>query len=172
MISTGPSIDVMMGDLAALLDEEIVALEQRRSSLQTLSAAIAKRDDKGMEAVLGELERAQQKQMQLDARLRTLRKALADAVGISDAHLRMGRLIDRLPGEAAFGLEYRRQHLALLVQSVRHEHMRAAIMLSEASRVNRELLNGLTPGNRDVTTYGRRGAASWRAGSGIVDMES
>ncbi len=172
MISTAETVRTLLADLTALLDEETALLELRRRQLSDLGVAIVAADDEALGALLEEMEQAQVVQMAADRRLRNLRGALAGALGCRPEDIRLSGLIERLSGEQRAGLAARRQRLRRLADDVRREHIRAAMLLVECARINRELMNGLFPHSKPVTTYSTGGPVSWRLDTGLLDTES
>mgnify|MGYP006280410803 CR=1 FL=1 len=172
MMPSGPTLSGLVANLADVLDEEIALLTRRHGQLRELAGAIAARDDEPMERLLAEMEQLQQVQAATDRRLRHARRALAACFACDASELRLSRLIDRLSGEDRGRIEWRRRRIMVLVEDVRREHIRTAMLLTECARVNRELMETLFPASTPVTTYGTSGRESWRPHTGLVDTES
>ncbi|MBS3734229.1 MAG: flagellar export chaperone FlgN [Phycisphaerae bacterium] len=172
MMPTGATRTQRVADLAAVLDEEIDLLAARRDQLARLTVAIPGGDERATERLLQQMERTQQAQAQTDNRLRAARNAMASALACDASQLRLSRLVDRLDGADRDRIERRRARIVALVEAVRREHIKAAMLLSECARINRELLESLFPASTPVTTYGAAGRESWRPHTGLVDTES
>ncbi|MFW6133280.1 MAG: hypothetical protein ACOC8F_05230 [Planctomycetota bacterium] len=172
MMPTGATLSERVARLAAVLDEEIDLLTARREQLERLIAATPAHDEPVMERLLAEMERTQRVQAVSDARLRAARASVAAALACDASELRLSGLIDRLDGADRERIERRRERIVSLVEAVRYEHIKAAMLLTECARVNRELLESLFPASTPVTTYGAGGQESWRPHTGLVDTES
>ena len=51
------------------------------------------------------------------------------------------------------------------------QHLQTAMLLNECSRINREMLECIMPGNSTVTTYGQNGTKSSHLGGRLIDTE-
>lgn len=159
--------------LGGLLDEESRLLEVRRSQLDSLCGAIVDRDDEAVERLLQQIEQAQALQTATDAKLQLVRGALAAALHLPRAELKLSVLVAMLEGPPRLELARRRQRIMDLAARLQREHLRAVMLLNECSRINRMLLESLLPGSETVTTYGREGGrANWRGGTSLLDAES
>ena len=162
----------LVEELIRLLDEQIELLDVRCSQLAALSDATTRRDDEALEALLADIESAQQHQTGADTKLQALRNALANAAGWPVEQMRLALLIEHLPDQQSTAVDYRRQQIILLTDRLKRQHMETALILSECARVNRLLLEALFPETRSVTTYGAKGENSWGQDRGLVDVES
>ena len=172
MMPTSPATKRLVDRLSSVLDDEIALLELRRRQLEAMTACVVNRDDPALERLLKEMEQTRDVQASADSRLRQAREELAAAFGLDPSQFRLGGLIDRLPESDRHRLVERRRRVAGLVQTVRKQHLRAAVLVAECARVNRRLMEALMPRTAALTTYGAGGSDSWRADSGLVSTES
>jgi ribosomal 50S subunit-associated protein YjgA (DUF615 family) len=171
MIRSNLDMAELAGRLNGVLDEQIALLEARRAQMERLSAALLERDEKATEAVLAEMEQAQQRQQGLDVKLEAVRNMLADALGWPAAEVRLGRLAEVLEGPIRTELEFRRQQIVVLARRVRQQHLETCFYLYECARINRLLLEAMLPSSPPVVTYGAKGSDQWRSQAGILDAE-
>ena len=171
MTAIPPHALEMVHELLGLLDEEIRLLRLRADQFDELYEAILRRNDGRMESLLEEMTNAQHQQADVDTKLHSVRSLFAKALGRDADDMRLSVLIGRLDKKRSMDLEYKREQIILLAETLKRKHLRTAILLSECARVNRMLLEGLLPRAESVTTYGTGGAQPWRMGSGLVDTE-
>jgi len=162
----------LVDELIKMLDREIDLLDVRCLQLAGLSRASIERDDEAMETLLAEIETTQLRQESTDRELDSLRRSLAGLLGWPVARTRLGALLEVLPDGRRDALAARRDRIAALVDQLRRQHMSTALVVAESARINRMLLESLSPQSRRVTTYGVRGQTSWRPDAPLVDMET
>ena len=170
MIVANPIVESLLPELLTLLDQHTTTLGERLTQMQQLSAYTLERRQEPMEALLDRMERAQHEQASADARLSAMRATLAKAIGVPAAEFRLSQLEPVLPPRDAAALHLRRQQVLTLAQRLRSEHLHAAVLLSEASRVNRLMLDALM-GATSVTTYGQDGDKRYDSHQGLVNAE-
>ncbi len=170
MISSG--MDSLIDELLGALDDQINVLELKCSQLAGLSRALVRRDNEATEAILEEMERAEEVQASADLRLVAVRGTFAEALGCEVEKLKLSRLVAELPPRWARATDHRRRRIVDLTGKLRREHLRTAMLLSECARINRMLLESLLPVGEAVVTYGVEGMNLWRAETGLMDTES
>ena len=162
-------------DLAAqlreVLDQEIAALNLRRSQLGLLREAILQRDDEGVARMLAQLEQAQAVQSQLEGRLEALRESAAEELGLPTRQVTLSALIARLGPAQGRGLDLCRRQIIHLLKALQRQHLELAMLLRECARINRLVLEQILGGG-GVMTYRAGGRDDWRDGAGLMDMES
>jgi hypothetical protein len=171
MTTPTATFESLVDDLLHLLDREHDILQLRHEQMRALYDVILSNDDGRMETLLREMTRAQQDQAALDEELDTLRSVLARLLELPTEELRLGLLVQRLSGERRDALA--RKHNAIIEQArlLKVQHLDTALVLTEASRLNRMLLEGLLPQAGEVRTYGSQGKHGWRDNTGLVDAE-
>jgi hypothetical protein len=181
------ALDERVEELRAVLEEQLAALDRREAQLAELSECILACDNERMESLLSRMEEAVALQAAADARLAAARDGLAAALlesrrlplagaetgerpgpGGSGAP-RLAEMIAVLPSDRASALAALRGRILDRVGQVRRRHLRTTILLSESARVNRLLLDCLTPRRPAVTLYDRRRRGDWRCGDGLLD---
>lgn len=170
---TTPSADFecMVDDLLHLLRREHQTLKHRHTQMKELYDVILSNNDGRMEALLAEMAAAQQDQAALDEELETMRSVLARLLGLPTEDLKLGLLVESLEGDRRETLG--ELHRAIIEQArlLKVQHLDTALVLGEASRLNRMLLEGLLPKSSEVRTYGTQGKRGWRDNAGLVDAE-
>ncbi len=166
------STESLIDELLAVLDEEIELLELKRSQLADLSEALVTADDEIVEELLEQIEQTEQTQTAVDMRLKVVREALAGAFGYEDIkELRLSVLAVELPEAQASAVDDRRRRMAEQVGKLRRQHLQTAMLLVECSRVNRMMMECISPSGETVATYDATGTNLWRSGAGLVDKE-
>jgi flagellar biosynthesis/type III secretory pathway chaperone len=159
----------LIGQLLELLDEEIRILSLRQEQLARLSTCLASRDQETTERLLDEIEQTQARQQQTDARLASNRAELARMLEWDRGDLKLSQLIDALPGAVGIAVGQKRQRIIELAEKVKHENLRASMILTECAHLNQLMLQAFLPSGSQVTTYGNGGSATWRGAAGLVD---
>ena len=170
MIVANPIVESLLPELLALLDQHAATLGERLTQMQQLSAYTLERRQEPMEALLDQMERAYHEQGAADVKLSAMRATLARVIGVPVAEFRLSRLEAVLPPREAAALQLRRQRVLALAQRLRSEHLHAAVLLNEASRVNRMMLDALL-GGAGVTSYGPGGDKRYDSCQGLVNAE-
>ncbi len=171
VIMDSPVLQEMVRELLILLDEEIQLLRLRVGQFDELYEVTLRRGSERVDLLLEEMVLAQQRQIDLDAKLQAGRGMIARSVGCPRRELKLSMLIEMLEDVQARELEHKRQQIILLAERLKRRHLDTAMLLSESIRVNRMLLEGLLPASGTVTTYNTGGAKGWRDGTGLLDAE-
>jgi flagellar biosynthesis/type III secretory pathway chaperone len=169
MTPYAPSPRDLIGQLLELLDEEVRILDLRQEQLSHLSTCLASRDQQKTERLLDEIEQTQTMQQQIDARLAENRALLARMLQWERGDLKLSALIDALPGAVGIAIAEKRQRIIELAEKVKHENLRASMILAECAHLNQLMLQAFLPSASQVTTYGNGGSATWRGAAGLVD---
>ena len=171
MIAITPGIKGLLNELLLILDQEIELLEVRLTQVSAMHSAILDRDEPATEKLLSDLETTQQRQIHVDMKMGALRGSLSTAFRCRAGEVKLSFLIARVDADLALPLDYRRRRIVALVEELRRQHVRTALLLRECARINRTLLEGLLSGCGTLTTYGSGGKNHWHARSGVVDTE-
>jgi hypothetical protein len=165
-----PDIRRFSDELHHVLDEEIRLLHERTRQFDELYDAILHRHNERMETLLGEMTATQQEQAKVDTSLDALRQLFAKSLRCRPAEIKLSELADHV--DHPDGVLHKREQIILLSEALKKKHLRTAVLLTECSRINRALLDGLLPENEpSLTTYGHEGSNPWRANTGLVDAE-
>ncbi|MCL2700314.1 MAG: hypothetical protein FWE88_01320 [Phycisphaerae bacterium] len=170
MIVANPMVESLLPELFALLDQTTAAMGERLSHMRQLSAYVLERRQESMEPLLDQMERAAREQELADAKLAAMRTTLAKAIGVPVAEFRLSRLQAELSPRDAAPLQFRREQVLALAGQLRSEHLHAAVLLNEAARVNRAMLDSLM-GAVGVATYGPGGDKHYDSCQGLVNAE-
>ncbi len=171
MILTEYEHERILGELVALLDREIEVLNLRGEQLEALGPVMLRRDDRGMERLLADIERTQREGTDLDARIAATRRRACDALGASGPDARVGEIAELAREPFRSQLLHRRERILALAAGLQQRNFRTALTLFECARINRLLLRTLLPPERSVTTYGAAGANTWCDRTGAFDAE-
>jgi flagellar biosynthesis/type III secretory pathway chaperone len=173
MIVANPVVESLLPELLSLLDQHAVTLGERLTQMKQLSAyTLERRPDQPMDALLDRMEQASHTQGSADTRLAAMRATLARAIGVEPTAFRLSQLEAVLSPRDAAALRLRREQVLLLAQRLRSEHLHAAVLLNEAARVNRMMLDALLGGaGVGVATYGPDGDKRYDASHGLVNAE-
>lgn len=172
MIQPAEQIAPLVDELVESLDSEASLLELRCAQLEDLSTAALQRDEEAMEELLARIERTQLDQVRTDAKLESVRGALAAKVALPVEQLRLAWLVEQLPAAQSTVLASRRRRIIELTEQLQRRHMETAVVITECARVNGMLLESFCPSMRSVTTYGAGGKSNGRWDGGLVDVES
>lgn len=163
---------LLADDLAAVLDE-LAGLEERTlGHLRALATVATDRAAGEADGLLAEAGETHARFQEADARRQSIGRCLATALGRAPADLPLSRLARLLGGPQGRALDDRRRRLEALAADVRRCHLRTAVLLWEAARVNRSLLAGLFPQADTARTYGAGGRPRHGAGGGLLDTRS
>jgi len=130
-------------DLLPTLDAQIELLQRRLALMQAIADCVSRADMDGLEEQLRQEEGLQADGAALDARLTELRVALAQAAGMPTEEMTLGRLAELLEGAPAIALADRRERLLLLLESVRAESQRTALLVRHALAFSERMMAAL-----------------------------
>jgi len=155
--------------LLAALDESVALQEAVLAHLESAAEAVLHFRE---EALREEVDR----QATMPARLQeaarhrhAARSALADALGWAVEEVTLGRLQAELPEPEARRVGRRRERLLALSQAVRRRHLRTAVLVGEAARIRRSLLDALAPAPTAGSTYRTDGRRVSATGDALLD---
>jgi hypothetical protein len=171
MMPSNQSDTQTVGQLLALLDEQIVLLDNRLAILKGLGQATADYDNQAMETLLVQMEQAMAAQSAHDKVLRGVRGRLAAALGWPLGDTCLSALAKVLGDDLAAQIHSRRSRIVQLVAAIRQTHMHMVLLLAECMKVNRLLMEHLFPRTQGLALYGSSGHKRWRQSPGLVDAE-
>ncbi len=171
MRAVTPDMDAWTEQLTEVLDEQIQHLDRRRVQLKTLADTIVERDDRALETLLEEVERALDKQAELDRQLDLVRTRIANALLQPPDGLTLGAIVESMAEPARSRLAGRRRQLIEAVDAFSRQHLHTSVLLMESARLNRLMLEAVFPDSRGVTTYDPAGQDAWRPDTHLVDAE-
>ena len=158
-------IDLLLGSL----DQEAEHLGRVTEYLASLSRLIVKRDEAGLNELLGQVHREAQAH-EANERLRVeMTNSLARLLGCQATEVTLSKLEKSVGGQTSLLLQKKRIQLRKLVDELRKQHYSTMMLLVEMIRINRSLLAGITGGS-DSITYGRGGQARWAGADNILNL--
>jgi hypothetical protein len=137
-----------------------------------MADAVAARDERALERLLGEAADTQSRMRETQARRTHLGARLADGLVGAARPATLAALAAALPDGPAGAVERRRLRIEGLAGECRRQHLRTAGLLVECARLNRALLVGLFPHMRSARTYGAGGRAAGGPDGGLLDARS
>ncbi len=169
MTDTDSELRPLVQQLIAAADEAIEIQGGVLAELKALLDAAKARDEEALAGLMGRIGETQASLVAAEQRRHGVRSRLAAALGCMPQEVTVERLAPRLATDQAEALRRRRDDLRLVAETVRDQHLKTATFISEFTRVNRALLEGLMPGGQEARTYGTDGKAAWQLAEGLFD---
>jgi uncharacterized coiled-coil protein SlyX len=151
------------------LDEAIAFQETALDQLEALAKAVGRLDESALREQMGRLDAMPARLADAAGRRHRARVRLAEALGRPVTEVTLRRLARDLPEPQAGRIRRRRDRLSDLGEAVRRQHMRCAVRLGEAARINRLLLAAMTPGAETPATYATDGRRHPEAAQAMLD---
>jgi len=151
------------------LDEAIGLQEEVLAQLEAMAEAVGRLDESALRAQMNHLDPMPARLEEAGRRRHRARVQLAEALGRPLAEVTLGGLAHDLPEPQAGRLRRRRARLRDLGESVRRRHLRTAVLLGEAARINQSLLAALTPETDRPRTYRTDGSRDRSTGRAVLD---
>lgn len=161
----------LVDDLLSVLDEDIRLVEKALSRLDEIRGFVIKRDEVSLRGLLKDIEGDRGYYVANESKRQQVRDELAAALGCSAEAVNLSKLERaqlRMPPEKRTALSEKKTKLKTLVEKLKTEHLRTAMLLSECVRLNRLLLKGIFGFDSQAVTYGADGNTKWQAGRSIV----
>jgi len=155
--------------LVEALDEAVALQEEVLGQLEAMAEAVARLDESALREQRRDLDAMPARLAEAGRRRHRARAGLAEALGRAVAEVTLGRLARELPEPQAAAIRRRRERLRDLGEAVRRQHLRTAVLLGEAARINRSLLAALAPQADRPRTYGTDGNRDTAAGRAVFD---
>ncbi len=171
MILSNRNVEPLVDDLLCELDAEIDRLDARQSQLVDLSAALVQGDDSRLEELLEAMDTSGRLGTRAETQLSFACKRLGNALGCYESDCRLSMIIERLDSPQALEVQERRDRIVEMIDSLRNRHMEAVMLLRECSRMNRLMLECLTPRGESLTVYGAGGTEDWQNNDARLDTE-
>jgi hypothetical protein len=165
-------IEEKIDHLLAVLDNDILHMEETLSRLNELRAFVIKRDDVSLRKLLESVQAEANNYRDNELKRRMLREELAIAFGCSMEQLTLSRLETELSGDKKDEVARRKIKVRALAGHLKKEHLNTAILLSDCARFSRMLLkNVFELGGTGVMTYGPRGYAEHQTNKAFVNLQ-
>ena len=168
---TSNAIETKVDALLAVLDDDIRHTETTVAQLDTLRTLLIKRDEKGLEQLLRELQSRGQTYGTIEQRRQTLRQELADALGCDAQSLTLSALQKVLSGSRRAALAERQQRLKSQIRQLKREHTLTQMLVIDCARFNRSLMRVFFGADSERrTTYGATGVAKHQTNMALVNL--
>lgn len=152
-----------------VLDEAVGLQEEVLAHLETMAEAVGRLDEPGLREQMHRLDPMLVRLEEAGRRRDLARARVAEALGRPVGEVTLGRLANDLPEPQASRIRRRRNRLCDLGDAVRRQHLRTAVLLGEAARINRSLLAALAPAVEGPQTYGTNGSRDPAAARAVLD---
>jgi hypothetical protein len=161
----GGALEAFLG----ALDEAIGLQQEVLAHLEASAEAVGRLDAAALAERLAGLDPLASRLADAGRRRHEARTRLAGALGWPVAEVTLGRLELALAPADAERVRRRRRRLSDLDEAVRRRHLRTAVLVGEASRLNRAILAALAPRAADARTYGTDGTPDPGDGRAMLD---
>jgi hypothetical protein len=169
MTSVQPTCEAPLEAFVEALDEAIAFQKTALDQLEALAKAVGRLDESALREQMGGLDAMPARLADAAGRRHRARVRLAEALGRPVTEVTLGRLVQDLPEPQAGRMRLRRDRLRHLGEAVRRQHMRCAVRLAQAARINRSLLAAMTPGADASDTYATDGSRHPAVAQAMLD---
>jgi hypothetical protein len=147
-------------------------LKATLSQLDALRSLLIKRDDVGLDQLLGEIRDGAEARAENERLRQALRADLARAFDCEEGQLTLSQLRLRLPAPHHEHIVARQAALRSLAERLQHEYTLTALLVSDCVRFNRTLLRAFFgAGARGSTTYSPDGSARHRTNTTLMSLQ-
>jgi len=169
MTRTPAPWDAPLDGFIETLDEAIGFQERVLAQLKAMAEAVGQLDESALGEQMETLDAMPARLQDAGRRRHRARVRLAEALGRPVAEVTLGRLARDIPEPQAARIRRRRDRLLALGDAVRRQHLRSAVLLGEAARINRSLLAALAPAMEGPQTYGTNGSRDPASARAVLD---
>jgi len=175
-----PTIESKIAALLEVLDADARHLESALSRLDLLRSLLIRRENVGLERLLGDIQQQADAYRAIEQKRQQLRQDLALDLGCTEGELTLSRLRKELTAptcseaqrRCAAAVADRQARLRSLAAQVRREHSLTALLLREAARFNQSLLRVfLGSAGRGCATYSPTGATQHNAAAALMSIQ-
>ena len=166
-------IENKVNDLLGVLDTDIKHIQESLSWLNELRGLVIKRDEKAMSELIENIQEESGNYVSNESRRNSIRKALAEALGLEVKEMTLTMLEDVLEDDNRIKVSHCKEQLKTLVEKLKTEHLRTSMLLSDCSRFNSLLLQSiLNLGNTgEAVTYNSNGATRRHNENVLMNLE-
>lgn len=150
------ALNELLENLAAFLDSRTDQMQRTLEQLDSLRAAVIRRDERALAEMLEQTRQDSQLRDELDAAQMVLGRRLAAALGLAEP-VNLTRLCAALDAEQAQRFRRKQRDLLELAEQVRIEHSATEMLLRECARCNRQLLEAIVGHSAQNNTYDPQG---------------
>ena len=175
-----PTVEMKISALLEVLDRDARHLEVALSRLDLLRSLLIRRDNAALEQLLGDIHEQAEAYRVIEQERQQLRRDLALELGCTESELTLSRLKRELAGPTCSEAQRRRgaavaerqTRLQSLAAQLRREYTLTGLLLRDAARFNRSLLQALLgSGGRGCATYSPTGAAQRGPGAALMSIQ-
>lgn len=172
MNKTQVLIDEKIDELLCILDKDAERLRVSLLRLDELRALLVKRDEKALARLLENIRMEIDGHKDLEDRRQLIRQELAIILKCDFSQVTLTRLASEVDGEKSERITSKKAELQSLATRLKEEHLRTMMLLSDCSRINSVLLNGILNFTRTGTvTYSNNGKAKRHSETAFVNMQ-
>lgn len=157
--------------LHKLLDREQERIDETLRQLDALRAAVVKRDESALRALMQQIDRQQHQVRRHEQQRRQLQAELAEATGCPPEEMNLSHLCTVVGPADCAKIRARQRDLQQHVRHLRSEHRLTTMLLRDCARINQGLLRCLL-GDVATPTYDARGQSAWRVETPVVSMQA
>jgi tRNA U34 5-carboxymethylaminomethyl modifying GTPase MnmE/TrmE len=159
-------------ELIRCIEEDIENAELNIKRLNEIRSLVIKRNYEGLSSLLQAIRQQLPEYSESQSRRQTLRKILADCLECKVEELTLTRLEPFTDDDTKEKIRQTRQRLREITDEMKKEYISTALLLSECSRINRNLLKGLFKERVSETVlYDSRGTAKSNPATAFVNMK-
>lgn len=172
MESTMPGIEAKVDELLVVLDEDIRHVRASLLRLDELRSLVIKRDQAGLGRLLEKIREESQEYSLNESKRESIRMGFASDLRCPVGDMTLSRLESVLGDERRIEVVQKKALLRSLMQKLKKEHARTAMLLSDCARFNSALLRSIVdPRNAGAGTYGSDGIKRVQANSVFVSLQ-
>lgn len=161
-----------VGELLVCLDRDIVHLQNSLFYLNELRTAVIKRDDVALRKLFDDIQVESNSYRSNESNRQIIRKELADCLGRAFEQTTLTVLEASLPLDKKAMISRRKAKLEELIGQLKAEYSGTAVLLSECTRFNNQLLKSIFDlGKTGEVYYSANGAAQRKNESAFVNLQ-
>jgi 5-methylthioribose kinase len=168
---TEVAIQNKVDELLAVLDKDIQHIQDSLSWLNELRSLVIKRDDAALSKLLESIRTEAANYAATELERRSIREDLANALGSKPEQMTLSALETILPEENKAQVAEIKTKLKSLIKELRREHLSTALLLTDCTRFNNQLLRALFDlGKRGTVYYRPNGMSKKQNDTAFVNM--
>jgi hypothetical protein len=172
MKATITEIEGKVDELLAVLDKDILHIQDSLSQLNELRSLVIKRDDTALAKLLRSIRAEADSYAANESKRRSVRRELAGVFSCSLEEMTLSRLETILPEQKKVQVSDKKASLRALIRQLKREHSSTAMLLSECARFNSLLLRTIFGvGKTGTVTYNPDGAARRQIDTTLVNLQ-
>jgi hypothetical protein len=137
------SIEDKVDKLLACLDQDVQHMQESLQQLNEMRRLVIKRDEVALGKLLESIQAGAGSYREHELNRKSIRKELADSLGLSINEMTLSALQECLPEEKKDQVTQMKAKLRSLSAELKKEYLSTALLLSECARFNNLLLKGI-----------------------------